>query len=820
MPGITRKFLILLVLLFFISFKPVAQTFIIKGHIVDFETRDALAFVSIQVNEGTGGCISDIDGKFEVHSSVPVKKLNISYIGYQPVELISNTDDKQELLIRMQKTAYELSEIIIKPGVNPANRIISEVIANRYINDHEHLPSFTYTSYDKMIFGPESDSIPSIDSLASDSAYIKAKVLFDKQHLFIMESVGKRSFKFPSDNYNKVIASRVSGFSDPLFVFLISQLQSTTFYKEVIKIVDKEYINPISYGCFSKYHFEIQDTLVEPYPYDTTFVISYRPLKNTRFGGLKGTVSISTNGYAIRNVIATPAVDEGLFSVKIQQLYDFIDSTHWFPVQLNTDLIIKNSTISIDSTHKTSLKMMGRGKSYISEINLNPELKRNQFGAIEIDVQPDAFTQPEKTWNKYRVDTLTKRDQMTYHVIDSIGRAYHFDKMNKRLDALMNGKVTLGYIDLYLDNLFKVNHHEGFRAGLKLSTSGKVSDRFRIGGFAAYGMKDKAWKYGADGILIIDQFSNLSLKAGFYDDLDEAGADVKSEQERNLLNPYRFREILVERMDHTRAYQANISSRILKYMTVGAGLSHSEKVPLYDYQYQIKSSENISVTSSDFLFSEASFSMRYAYGEKLLRNIRSTISLGTDFPVVQFSAVHGFNDFLVGQYKYNRFDLKISKSLFTKYLGTTSFVLEAGWIDRDIPYVNLYNAKASFRPFTLYCPGSFATMRMNEFASDRYASLFISHNFGTLLFRSKYFKPEPELVTNLGIGLLSHPENHLKEDIQTFSKGYFESGLVLNRILRLGVTDLGLAWFYRYGPYALPTFNENTAWKIVFHFVF
>jgi hypothetical protein len=82
-----------------------------------------------------------------------------------------------------------------------------------------------------MFFGPESDSIPQIDSLAADSSYIRAKDFFNKQHLFIMESVVKRSFRFPSDNYNKVIASRVSGLKDPLFVFLISQLQSTTFYK-------------------------------------------------------------------------------------------------------------------------------------------------------------------------------------------------------------------------------------------------------------------------------------------------------------------------------------------------------------------------------------------------------------------------------------------------------------------------------------------------------------------------------------------------------------------------------------------------------------
>jgi len=819
MQGITKAFFILPFFFFLAFFQSNAQTVLIKGRVIDFETRDALAFVNIQVNEGPEGCISDIDGRFIVRSPIPVYKFKLSYIGYEPMEITAKNDG-EEVLIRLKKTAYELPEIVIKPGINPANRIISQVIANRNINDHEHLSSFTYTSYEKTVFGPETDSIPPIDSIIDIDNYLKVKEFFRKQQLFIMESVVKRSFKFPSENYNKVIASRVSGFSDPLFVFLISQMQSTSFYKEVIRIVSNNYINPISEGCFTKYYFEIQDTIIEPYPYDTTYVISYRPLLNTNFEGLQGSLAISTNGFAIRNVIARPAVDEGPVSVKIQQSYDFINGTHWFPIQLNTDMVLKTREIVIDSTHRRSMKIMGRGKSYISDINLSPKLRRDQFGVFEVDVQPDAHTQTEAFWNKYRVDSLTPKEQTTYRIIDSIGKVKHFDRRTNKLNTLMAGSLTIGYVDIYLDNLFRINHHEGARTGLKLSTSNRVSKWFKIGGYGAYGFKDRKYKYGADGTIIFNPFRNTNLKAFFYDDIDEAGADDAYGLGRNLLNPEMFREILVEQMDHTRAYKAVISSRIFKYLTLGTGFTVFKRNPLYNYKYLVTSSENIIVTSSDFSFTEGSLVMRYAYGEKFMKNSRSILSLGTTYPIIQFAATHGFNNLIGGQYTYNRFDLKISGSVFTKYVGTTSVTFEAGLIDRDIPYVNLFNAKASYQPFALYSPGSFATMRMDEFTSDKYASLFISHNFGRLLFRSKYFSPEPELVTNLAIGSLSHPENHLKEGIRSFEKGYCESGIVMNKILRLGVSDLGFGWFYRYGPYSLPTAKQNMAWKIALQFVF
>jgi hypothetical protein len=810
---------LLLFLFFILFFHTIAQTARITGQVIDAETRDALAFVTIQFNEGPEGCISDIDGRFIITSSVPVYKLKLSYIGYESDEYIIEKNAK-DILIRLNKTAYELSEIVIKPGINPANRIISQVIANRDINNHENLPSFTYTSYEKTVFGPESDSIPPVDSIEDIETYLKVKEFFLKQQLFIMESVVKRGFMFPSENYNKVIASRVSGFKDPLFVFLMSQMQSTTFYTDLINIVGVDYINPISKGSLKKYYFEIQDTLIEPFPYDTTYTLLFRPLMNTNFEALKGSLAISTNGFAIRNVIAWPASGErGPISAKIQQKYDFIDSTHWFPVQLNTDLVIKTKEIIIDSIHKRSIKIMGRGKSYISDINLDPKLQRNQFGVFEVDVQPEAYKQPEEIWNKYRIDSLTSREQTTYRVVDSLGKARNFDKRTNKFNALTGGTLSLGYADFYLDNLFRVNQHEGFRLGLKLSTSDKVLSWMRVGGYVAYGFKDEKFKYGAEGLLIFDRFRNFYLKGGYYDDVDEAGADEKFINERNLLNPERFREILVSRMDRTRIYKADISSRTLKYMTLGAGFSVYNKVPLYNYSYLVQSSENIAVTTSDFAFTEASLLIRYAYGEKFLRNERSTISLGTKYPVVQLFASHGFNNFLNGQYVYNRFDLKISKSFFTKYVGTTSFSFHAGWIDRDIPYVNLYNAKASYISFNLYSPGSFATMRMDEFIADKYASLFFSHNFGKLLFTSRHFNPEPELVTSIGFGSLSHPENHIKSGIKSYEKGYFESGLVINKIIRLGLVDVGFAGFYRYGPYSLSTFKENMSWNVVFQFI-
>lgn len=796
--------------LIFLILSANAQNYKLKGRIVDNETLEALAFVNIQGNNGPEGCISDIDGKFLLQSRLPILRLKASYVGYLPVEIIVE-QTKQEYIIRMLKTTFELPEVAIKPGINPADRIITRVVENRFLNDHEQLQSFQYTSYEKMVFGPENDSIPVIDSLMNDSSYLHAKEFFKKQHLFMMETLNKRRFRYPNDNYTEVIASRVSGLSDPLFVFLMSGMQSTSFYKEMINIADRNYVNPISNGSLKKYYFEIQDTLIEPFPFDTTYIISYRPLLKSNFDGLKGVLSISTNGYAIRNVIASPARNEGAIDIKIQQLYTFIDSTHWFPSQLNTDLIIKNAAITFDSL---PIKVMGRGKSYISSVILNPPFKRSQFGFVETDVLPDATRFAEEKWDQFRANPLTQREQNTYHVIDSLGKAENFDKYTKKLEALLYGKINLKYIDLYINDLLLINKHEGIRTGLHLSTSDRVSRYFQLGGYLAYGFKDKEFKYGTDARLIFNRLYNTFAAFSYSSDISEAGADEIfpiSVVNSGLLN---FRSYLVSRMDASQSYKYLVGSRILRYASLTGSFSMYNKEPLYNYRYVLANDGNIEISKTNFRFAESSLILRYAYGEKVIKNTQSVIPVLSNYPLFLLGITHGFSNLGGGEYEYNRFDLKITASRKFKYYGTTSFQLQGALLDRDIPYVNLFNQKAAYNNFGLFSQNSFQTMRYNEFIADRYISLSLMHNFGKLLYRSKHFNPEPVIVFNSGFGSLMHPENHAGVAIKSFEKGYHEGGIVLDNLLGAGFIKIGLGSFYRFGSYGFTAIHNNFVYKL------
>lgn len=814
------------------------EIYYVSGKVTDSKTKEPLAFVNIVINNSQYGGTTDIDGKFRLHSAVPVRKLQLSYVGYLP--LIFPVGSKTEnLSIQLTPTEIELSEVDILPGINPAHRIIRNAIEHRDQNDPEKLTSFSYTSYDKTIFTAENDTsvykemkdtlakkeqprelkvtvnisdTSKKDSVRKDSLDKEVKKFLSRQYLFLMENVTKRKFLEPDKNYNQVIATRMSGFKDPIFVFLTTQIQSFSFYKPFITIFQNTYINPISPGSLSKYFFKIEDTLYSGK--DTIFVISYRPRKGTNFDGLKGVISINTNKWAIQNVIAQPSQNKGGIRIKIQQLYELVDGEHWFPVQLNTDVKFMMMQIG-------KYAAIAKGRSYIRDIVLNPDLVRREFNHLDVEVDKAATDRPEEYWNQYRVDSLTNKDRKTYHIIDSIGKDAHFDKIAKTLKTITSGRIPYKFIDFDLNRILGYDTYEGLILGLGIHTNDRVAKWFKVGGFYQYSFAISTAKYGGDVGFLLNKRNDFTIQGGYFHDLVESGG-VRFFDDYNSILSGNFQPLLVTKLDRVENENFSLTIRARKYWLFNFGFSRSLKVSTTsDLATTIG---NAVILQNQFQFTDLVAALKWAYKEKFIQTIDDKISLGTNYPVVWLQYTHGIKGLLDGEFDYNRIDLKIRKTFMIKYLGKLTFQINAGYVDQPIPACNLYYGEGSYRLITLFAPNSFATMRMNEFLSSKYTSLYLYHDFGYLLFKGKKrFHPEFALSQNIGFGWLDHPDryryvNPLQEPYKTMNLGYYESGLLINKLIDLKLYTIGIGGFYRWGPYSMNQTWDNFAMKITIIF--
>jgi len=432
-------------------------------------------------------------------------------------------------------------------------------------------------------------------------------------------------------------------------------------------------------------------------------------------------------------------------------------------------------------------------------------------------VKPDAHKQPEDIWNSFRVDSLNSFERETYRVIDSIGEAEHLDRTITSFETLLTGSLPGKYFSFDLRRFIDYNSYESFRFGLGGHTTKLVSEYVAVGGYIAYALGDKAFKYCGNFTLHIIPEKEFGLNLLYRNDVRESGG-IQFNETWSLSSSAFLRDYMVEMMDKTIETEVSINFRALKFLTGKPYLMYSRYTPTSDYRYSLNN-ENPQVLLSRFYITEVGIKLRYAFDETFMKTPRGNkFSMGTKYPVLFLNVARGTNLFN-SDFSYWRTEFKITKTFKTRNFGDTRFAFMAGMVAGDVPYSKLYAGQASYKRFTLESEQSFGTMRFNEFLSDRFVSIFLKQDFGKLLFKPRgKFQPEVALINNIGFGLMRNAQHHENIDFRSLEKGYFETGLLINNIFRLQIFRYGVGILYRYGPYTFPKTIDNFAFKLTLQF--
>ncbi|MCF8231149.1 MAG: DUF5686 and carboxypeptidase regulatory-like domain-containing protein [Bacteroidales bacterium] len=797
------RLILILSLLLFWHFQLSSQT--ISGTVLDARTKEPIAFANV-IYSSQKGVTSDIDGNFAIETSTPPDSIKISYVGYETKTV--SVEKKKNLHIYLHPKTYTLDEVVVEAGPNPALRIIHNVIDHKKHNDPANYRSYRHKAYDKVFLTIHPDSLEKYKHrLKSDTSFQKLKKIIEKQHFFISESVTHTKYKKPGKKHEEVIASRSSGFENPIFVVLISQLQSSSFYRDNINLLDKNYVSPIASRAVSKYHYRLKDTLLQEKSGDTTFIITYAPRKGTNFDGLKGMLYVNTNKWALQNIKAVPATaEETGINIKIEQQYDLFGGKYWFPVQLSTELFFGNVNVN-------GINLMGKGKRYLTEISINEEIREKIPRDIAMDIRPDAFKKGLDSLAYYRKDSLSEKEKETYRVIDSLGQAENFDRKANSILALTQGNIPFKFFDVPIDRLMHYNKYEGFYGGLALVTNEEFSRRLEIGAYGGYGFKDKRFKYGGHASVFLDRLKRNAFSYRYSKDLEHP-AEFSDKTLKSVFDPSSYRQLLLERYDRKKAHQATLDVHPFPFTDISLKLEKADYDPTYDYVFSKEPAREV------FSFTEFRSSIRFAFNEKFVKSKNSLASLGTDYPIIKLHYARGLKGVLGGDYAYSKWTLEWDHSISSTLIGETKYKIEAGHVSSDVPYPALFHGRGSYGDFALFTPFSFSTMRPTEFLTNRFAAVYLTHDFRDLLISSRFFSPSVSLHHNMMIGDLGQKQNHKEIELKTPDQGYFESGVLFADILKTDFTGVGIGFFYRYGPYHHGSFKKDFAVNLSITFLF
>jgi hypothetical protein len=779
-------------LFIFFSLKVAAQVKI-YGTIKDEVSMAPIPFVAVVEKNTNNGTVTDIDGKFALTVSSLPTGISISLIGYEPVNIMA---DNNRINIRLKPTSYQLKEAYVRPGENPADKIIRRVIAKRDSLNPDHLQSYSYNTYNKTIFTARKDTTvnPFERLFAGTDTTMKAiEKLFARQHLFINESVTEKKYRRPGNHHETILASRTSGLKDPIFSTLTTQLQSLTFYENSsFKILSTEYNNPLSNDAFNNYRFNIEDTSFSGV--DTVIIISFQPKKGKKEKGMVGFLHINTTYYALERAVASPRTKTQM-QLLVQQMYQRFGDGHWFPVQLNTDM--KLNQLKIGDQH-----IVVEARTYITNIQINPKLRLNEFGALEVEVNDNALKEAEKMLPQYRQNELDKKDSATYISIDSLSKTLKFEKRIDFIEAALDGKIRVSILDIPVDKIIGFNNYEGFRLGLGLETNHRMLKWMRLGGYVAYGFTDKAVKYGGFIEFLPYRKKDIRIRFDYKRDVFSSGLTDFPLTGPLVLNNATS-QLVLNVFDSIQLFEGSFSVKPFANWQIRFAMNHQQMDPTRPYRYLPDSAAN-----QHYNLTEINLTTRWGIKEKYLMVGHRQIAKPTKFPILHFHITQSLPG-LGGEFSYTKLMGRATQNFYLRKLGKTTMVLEGGYIFGDAPYGKLFANRGTFANFSIVSRNGFETMRSNEFLMDSYVSLYFTHNFGTLFRVKKFIKPELSIVHNFGFGWLRDPSRHTGIPFKTMKNGFFEGGIVLDNILVLGGSGFGVGVYYRYGSTASMDPGQN-----------
>lgn len=771
---------------------------------------DNIQFAYAYLNQDSlRGSFSDIDGKISLDIQGKTV-ISVSHPDYQSETFDLSMEDSLVFVLNHME-----SRGVQYPGmhlVDPAIHIIEEVISNERLHDPERQGgSFRYKTYNKTLvdlykLGDHRLKSKYKDLVKNDSLFHKHHKFYGQQHVEVIETMTERTFEYPKKDHEKILGLKITGLHEDEMTPLSSNLHPISFYGNYFEFLGVRYTSPVGIANYKKYDFHLENERVVDN--DTIYTISFKP-SHLRFPGLIGRMDVNSNQYAIQHIVVEPAhVVSTDFRISYQ--YEYVENREWFPKQINY-------VYSLDKFPKPYFGTVYDKKTYIKDIELDPDLNESKKKVELFVLDHFATKQQEEFWSSHRIVPLTKKERLTYLRVDTLRHQSTSAKVVKRIAAFY--KEDLNYRlppVIIFKNVFNVGRFEGARLGLGAGIGKGIFKVFEFNGYGAYGFRDAEWKYGYGGTFFLNKTHDAELQFEHQKDIREPGNVVYLNKEEDF-----FRSIFIGTMDSYQSNHVKLSFRTPGYHQFELGLHDYTESPLYDYTHL---EDNGSIANA-FNVTELTLRGRIAVKERITHTLGTVNRLKSTYPVLYLNYNKGLSSLGDGTYDFNKISAALDFKIHLGSIGMSDIAIESGTVGKDLPYPLLFNGRGgNLATSSVIIEDHFQTMNLYEFASNRFVNVFYSHNFGSSIFGGAKFRPDIVIYHHMGWGHLDDPARHQSSEVfvQGYEKGFVESGLGFQNIIKYKFFGklyggLGVGFFYRYGPLKNPGgFGDNFATRLTY----
>ncbi|HOI00283.1 MAG TPA: DUF5686 family protein [Bacteroidales bacterium] len=766
----------------------------VMGKVLDAGTGEPIPFANIYFKGTTIGVTSNFDGDFSIETGRASDTLVASFIGYHKSELPIRQNRFNQVTFSLERESMELSEVVIRPGENPAEILLRKIIENKSLNNRDEYAHYRYEAYTKIEF----DANNITDRFMERKIFEPFRFIFDyvdtsainaKAYLpvFLSETLSDIYYRRSPKSTKEVIrASKVTGIrNQSISQFLGDIAQNINVYDNYLTIFQKNFVSPVANFGLGFYRYYLVDStwVNDRWSYE----IMFKPRRKQELT-FTGSFWVDKETHAIARVDMRVVPDANINFISdliIKQEYGVFDGSYWM---LTRESMVADFNIA--GKNQTTMGFFGKKTSSYRQFVFNDDRDAGVHAApVNVVVEDEALDRDLAYWDQNRHDTLSRDEQAIYRMIDTLESLPIFMTYVEVIKMISTGYYVRGLFEWgpYM-SLVSYNELEGIRLRLGGRTSNDFSTRLMLEGHLAYGMQDELLKRNIGFLYMVDKNPRRSLSGAYSYDIEQIGQSQNAFREDFLLAAI-LRRRPFDKLSLVEQYNLRYEHEWFNGLSNSIHFSRREIFAVGSTRFRIHQPEGI-VERSSIKTSEIGLGIRMAYKEKFVLGEFERISLGAKYPILEINYALGISDLIQGEFQYHRVQANLRHWFNIGALGWSKYNFEAGRIFGSLPYplLKIHEGNESYS-FDEY---AFNMMNYYEFISDQYLSAYYTHHFQGLFFNRipllRKLKWREVVHARALVGRMdsrSQVYAELPKGSYVLQKPYFEAGAGVENIFKV-----------------------------------